>query len=116
MDGWGDFVVQTTVPMERVEQGRGLEPLALVVHIRFGWVAMPQMWAFALRISLLAKPRSELATVAWVLHKKLWLHTGTSFLHSPEFGFGRKHYQCCLVVVVLQVVLEGVVAIGRPSL
>ena len=83
--------MQTHVPMERVEQGRWLEPLALVVHNRFGWVAVPQMWAFAPCIAVLAKLRPEPAAVAHVVCKKLWLRIGTSFLHSPEFGFGRKH-------------------------
>ena len=83
--------MQTPVPTEWVEQGWGLELLTLVVHSIFGWVAVPQMWAFALRIAMLAKPRPEPAMVAQVVRKKLWLQTGTPFLHSPEFGFGRQH-------------------------
>ena len=62
--GWDGFVVQTPVPTEQVEQGRGLELLALVVHSRFGWVAVPQMWAFSPRIAFLAKPRPEPVAVA----------------------------------------------------
>ena len=89
--GWYGFAVQTPIPMERVEQGRGLELLALVAHSGFGWVVVPQMWAFAPCIDVLAKPRPEPTAVAQVVRKKLWLRTGTSFLHSSEFGFGRKH-------------------------
>ena len=77
--------------MEQVEQGQGIEPLALLVHSRFGWVAVPQMWAFAPRIAVLAKPRPEPAAMAQAMRKKLWLQTGTPFLHSPKFGFGRQH-------------------------
>ena len=89
--GWDDFVVQILVPMEHVERGRGLEPLALVVHNKFGWVAVPQMWAFSPCIAMLAKTRPKPMVVVQVVHKTLWLQTRTSFLHSPEFGFGRKH-------------------------
>ena len=89
LTGWGFFVVQTPVPTEQVELGQGLEPLALVVHSIFGWVVVPQMWAFARCIVFLAKPRPDPTVVAQVVHKKLWLRTGTSFLNSLEFGFGR---------------------------
>ena len=34
--GWDDFVVKILVPVEQVEWGRGIEPLALVVHNKFG--------------------------------------------------------------------------------
>ena len=64
MAGWDGFVVQTPIPTEQVEPGRGIELLTLVVHSIFGWVAVPQMWAFALRIAVLANPRPESATVA----------------------------------------------------
>ena len=74
--------------MEQVEQGQGLELFAPVVHSIFGWVLVPQMWAFIPRIAVLAKPRPKLAMVAQVVRKKLWLQTGTPFLHSPKFGFG----------------------------
>ena len=62
--GWDGFVVQTLVPMEWVEQGWGIEPLALVVHSIFGWVVAPQMWAFVLRIAVLVKPRPGPTAVA----------------------------------------------------
>ena len=62
--GWDSLVVQTPVPMEQVEQGRGLDPLVQVVHSRFGWVAVPKMWEFAPRIVVLAKPRPGPDTVA----------------------------------------------------
>ena len=48
------------------------------------------MWALSPRIDVLAKPRPELVAVAQVVPKNLWLRTGTSFLHSLKFGFGRK--------------------------
>ena len=83
--------MQILVPMERVEQGRGLEPLALVVHNKFGWVVVPQMWAFAPRTAVLAMPWPEPAAVAQVVRRNLLLQTGTSFWHSLEFGFGKKH-------------------------
>ena len=83
--------MQTLVPTEWVEQGWGIEPLALVVHSIFMGVAVPQMWEFAPRIAVLANPRPEPTAVAQVVCKKLLLQTGTSFLRSPEFGFGRKH-------------------------
>ena len=47
--------MQILVPMERVEQGRGLELLVLVVHSRFVGVAVPQMWAFSPHTTVLAK-------------------------------------------------------------
>ena len=71
--GCDDFVVQTPVPIEQVEQGWGLEQLALVVHSRFGWVLVLQMWVFVPCIVVLAKPRPEPATVAQVVHRKLLL-------------------------------------------
>ena len=83
--------MQTLVPMEQVEQGWGLELLVLVVHSIFGWVAVPQMWEFSPRIALSATPRPEPTAVVQVVHKKLLVLTGTSFLHSLEFGFARKH-------------------------
>ena len=83
--------MQTPIPMEQVEQGRGLEPLAPVVHSRFGWVLVPQMWEFVPRIAVSAKLMPSPTTVAQVVHKKLWLRNGTSFLHSSEFGFGTQH-------------------------
>ena len=61
--GWDGYVVQTPVPMERVEQGWGLEPVALVVHNKFGWVAVPQMWAFSPRI--LCLPHQILSLLRW---------------------------------------------------
>ena len=74
--------------MEQVEQGQGLEQIVPVVHIRLGWVSVPQMWAFVLCIVVSANLMPGPAVVAQVVHKKLWLRTGTSFLHSPEFFFG----------------------------
>ena len=56
--------MQILVPSERVEQGRGLEPLAMVVHNKFGWAAVPQMWAFTPRTAVLAKPWPEPVAVA----------------------------------------------------
>ena len=50
--------------MEQVEQGWGLELLALVVRNKFWWVAVPQMWIFASCIAVLAKPRLEPTVVA----------------------------------------------------
>ena len=76
---WDGFVVQTLVPMERVEQEQGLELVALVVHSIFVGVMVPRMWAFAPHIFLLAKPSPELAAVAQVVHKRLLLQTETSF-------------------------------------
>ena len=64
MAGWVGFVVQTPVPMEQAEQGWAIEPLALVVHSRFGWVSMPQMWEFVSCIVVLANPRPGPTTVA----------------------------------------------------
>ena len=83
--------MQILVPTEWVEQGWGLEPLALVVHNKFGWATVPQMLAFSLHIAVLAMPWPKPVAVVQVVHKKLWLRTGTSFLHSPKFCFGRKH-------------------------
>ena len=73
MASWDGFVVQTPVPMEQVEQGWGLELLALVVHSIFGWMAVPQMWAFAPCIAMLAKPWLEPIAVAHVVLRKLFL-------------------------------------------
>ena len=89
--GWDGFVVQILVSTERVERGWGLEPLTLVVHNKFGWVVVPQMWAFSPCTIVLAMPWPDPAVVAQVVHRKLLLRTGTSFWHSPEFGFGRQH-------------------------
>ena len=74
-----------------MEQGWGLEQPVLVVYSIFGWVSVPQMWEFVPRIAVSAKLMPSPTTVAQVVHKKLWLRNGTSFLHSSEFGFGRKH-------------------------
>ena len=70
--------------MERVEQGWGLELLALVVHSRLGWVPVPQMWAFVLHIVVSAKLMPGPTAVAQVVHKKLWIQNKTSFLHSLD--------------------------------
>ena len=72
-------------------QGRGLELVALVVHSRFGWVTVPQMWEFSPHTVVLAKPWPKPAAVAQVMRKMLLLQIGTSFWHNLEFGFGRKH-------------------------
>ena len=77
--------------MEQVEQGRGIEPLALVVHNKFGWAAVPQMWQFTPHIAVLAMPWPEPAAVVQVVHRNLLLRAGTSFRHSLEFGFGKQH-------------------------
>ena len=74
-----------------MELGRGLGQLASVVHSKLGWVPVPQMWEFVPCIVVSAKLMPRPTVVTQVVHKKLWLQTGTSFLHSPEFGFGRKH-------------------------
>ena len=50
--------------MERVERGRGLELVALVVHSIFVGVLVPRMWAFAPHTIVLAKPWPEPAVVA----------------------------------------------------
>ena len=71
--------------------GRGLEPLVLVVHNKFGWVAMPQMWEFSPCIVVSAMPRLDPAAVVQIVRRKLLLRTGTSLWHSLEFGFGRQH-------------------------
>ena len=73
MASWDNFVVQILVLTKRVEQGSGLEPLALVVHNKFGWVTVPQMWAFSLHTIVLAKPLPEPAAVAQVVHRTLFL-------------------------------------------
>ena len=77
--------------MERVEQGQGIELVALVVRSIFVGVVVPRMWEFSPHTVVLAKPWLEPAVVVQVVHKKLWLWIRTSFLHSPEFGFGRQH-------------------------
>ena len=83
--------MQILVPTEQVEQRWGLEPLALVVHNKFGWDAMPQMWAFSLHTAMLVIPWPEPGAVAQVVHRKLLLRTRTSFWCRLEFGFGKKH-------------------------
>ena len=105
--------MQILVPME---QAWGLEPLALVVHNKFGWAVVPQMWAFSPHTTVLSMPWPEPTAVAQVVRRKLLLWTRTSFWHSPEFGFGKKHWQCCLVMVELQLVLNGVLVVRRLSL
>ena len=89
--GWDSFVVQTLVPMEQVEQGWGLELVALVLHSIFVGVVVPLMWEFATHTIVLAKPWPKSAAVVQVVHRQLLLRTGTSFLHSLEFGFGKQH-------------------------
>ena len=54
--GWDSFFVRTLVPMEWVEQGRGIELVALVMHSIFVGVVVPQMWEFAPHTIVLAKP------------------------------------------------------------
>ena len=71
--------------------GRGLELVALVVHSIFLGVVVPQMWEFSPHIAVLAKSWPEPAAVAQAVRRKLLLQTGTSFWHSPEFGFGKQH-------------------------
>ena len=88
--GWDGFVVQTPIPMEKVELGQGLEWLIQLVRSRLGG-KVPKMWEFFLYISMSTKLMPGPAAVAQLVHKKLWLHIGTSFLHSMEFSFGRKH-------------------------
>ena len=83
--------MRTLVPMERVEQGRVLELLVQAVHSSILGVAVPQMWEFSPFIAVSAMPRPEPAVVVQVVRRNLFLHTGTSFWHSPELGFGRKH-------------------------
>ena len=56
--------MQILVPLVKVEQGQGLEPLALVVHNKFGWVARPQMWEFSLHIVVSAMPSPKPTAVA----------------------------------------------------
>ena len=83
--------MRTLVPTRQVEWGRGLELVALVVRNRFVGVAVPQRWEFSPHTTVLAKPWPDPATVAQVVHRKLLLQTGTSFYHSLEFVFGKKH-------------------------
>ena len=54
--GWVIFVVRTLVPTERVEQGWGLELVALVVHSICVGVVVLQMWEFSPHTTVLAKP------------------------------------------------------------
>ena len=63
-----------------MEKGWGLEQLVPMVHSILGWVLVPQMWAFVPCIVVLAKLMPGPAAVAQVVHKKLWIQTGTSFL------------------------------------
>ena len=65
--------------MEQVEQGRGLEHLAPMVHSRLGWVLLPQMWEFAPHTVVLANPWPEPAAVAQAMLTKLLLQTRTPF-------------------------------------
>ena len=65
--------MQILAPTERVEQGRGIEPLALVLHNKFEWVAVPQMWEFSLRIVVSAMPRPEPAAMVQFVRRKLLL-------------------------------------------
>ena len=55
-----------------MERGRGLELVALVVHSIFVGVVVPQMWEFSPHTVVLAKPWTESAVVAQVVHKR-WL-------------------------------------------
>ena len=83
--------MRTLVPTERVERGRGLELVALVVHSIFVGVVVPQMWEFSPHTVVLAKPWLELAAVVQAVHRKSMLQAGTSFWHSLELGFGKQH-------------------------
>ena len=74
-----------------MEWGRGLELLVLVVRSIFVGVVVPQMWEFSPHTIVLAKPWPKPTTVAQVVHRKLLLRTGTSFLRSLELGFGKQH-------------------------
>ena len=56
--------MQLLVPTEWVEQGWGLELLSLVVHNKFRWVAVPQIWAFTPCTAMLDMPWLELVAVA----------------------------------------------------
>ena len=83
--------MQTPVLKVLEEYGWGLERLALLVHSKLRWVLVLQMWAFVPHIVVSGKLVPGPSVVVQVMHKKLWLWNGTSFLHSSEFGFGRKH-------------------------
>ena len=83
--------MQILVPTEQVERQWGLKPPAVVVHNKFGWAAVPQMWVFSLCTAVLAMPWPKLAVVAQVVCRNLLLQTGTSFWHSLEFGSGKQH-------------------------
>ena len=56
--------MKTPVTMEQVEQEWGIERLAPVVHSILGWVSVPQMWEFVLRIVAYAKLMPGHALVA----------------------------------------------------
>ena len=77
--GWDGFVVQTLVPTEWVERGRGLELVALVVHSIFVVVVVPRMREFAPHTVVLSKPWPEPTAVVQVVHKRLLPRTETSF-------------------------------------
>ena len=62
-----------------------------MVHSKLGWIGVLQTWVYVPHIVVLANSMPGPAVVVQVVHKKLWLQTGTSFLHSLKFGFGRKH-------------------------
>ena len=65
--------MQILVPTEQVEQGRGLEPLALVVNNKFEQAVVPKMWEFTPRIVVSAMPRPNPAVVVQVVCRKLLL-------------------------------------------
>ena len=71
--------MQILVPIEQVEQGWGIELLALVVHNKFGWEGVPQMWEFSPCIIVSSMTRPDPAVVVQVVHRKLLLQSGTSF-------------------------------------
>ena len=48
--------MRTLVPTERVERGKGIELVALVLHSIFVGVVVPQMWEFSPHTAVLAKP------------------------------------------------------------
>ena len=74
-----------------MEWERGLELVALVVHSRFVGMVVPQIWAFSPHTAMLAKPQPKPVAVVQVVHRKLLLWVGTSFLHSLGLGFGKQH-------------------------
>ena len=65
-----------------MEWRRGLELVAMVVHIIFVGVVVPQMWEFFPHTIVLAKPSLEPTAVVQVVHKRLLLQTETSFYHG----------------------------------